>query len=99
MNRYLRALAGLVAAALAATAAVALVHVLDGSVGTYTVTAQFRATPGLYPHNSVDILGVQTGEIDIGDAEGGLRRGRVVRCRTTSCYRCPCMPCSSRGTR
>lgn len=31
---------------------------------TYTVTARFTATPGLYPDNAVDILGVPTGSID-----------------------------------
>lgn len=30
---------------------------------TYRITARFSATPGLYPGNSVDILGVPTGEI------------------------------------
>lgn len=64
MNRRVRGLTGLVIAALVAAAAVGLAHVLDGSANHYTVTAQFRATPGLYPHNNVDILGVQTGEIE-----------------------------------
>ncbi|MEO6885933.1 MAG: hypothetical protein ABI232_06555, partial [Jatrophihabitantaceae bacterium] len=29
----------------------------------YRITAQFVATPGLYEHNAVDILGVPTGSI------------------------------------
>lgn len=63
MSRVVRWLAGVVVLALAAVAAVALVRVLDGSADNYTVTAQFPAAPGLYAHNSVDILGVPTGEI------------------------------------
>jgi virulence factor Mce-like protein len=31
---------------------------------TYRITARFTATPGLYPSNAVDILGVPTGKID-----------------------------------
>lgn len=31
--------------------------------GEYTVTAQFKETPGLYPHNAVQILGVPSGHI------------------------------------
>lgn len=39
------------------------VLVLVGRGDDYTITAQFRETPGLYEHNSVDILGVDTGEV------------------------------------
>ena len=31
---------------------------------TYQITARFTATPGLYPDNAVDILGVPTGTVD-----------------------------------
>ena len=33
-------------------------------VDTYTITAHFTATPGLYPGNRVDILGVPKGTVD-----------------------------------
>ena len=33
-------------------------------VDTYTITARFTATPGLYPGNRVDILGVPKGTVD-----------------------------------
>jgi virulence factor Mce-like protein len=56
-----------------AVAVVAVVAVLlgGGYIGyrvfiqqdTYTITAQFTATPGLYPDNAVDILGVPKGTI------------------------------------
>lgn len=49
--------------ALVVAAAVAVPVVLLSGPGTYTVTAQFVQTPGLYTHNSVDILGVHTGTI------------------------------------
>lgn len=64
VSRTARWSAGFVVAVVALAAAIALVRVLTGSADRYTVTARFRATPGLYPHNSVDILGVPTGEIE-----------------------------------
>ncbi|MDT4938010.1 MAG: phospholipid/cholesterol/gamma-HCH transport system substrate-binding protein, partial [Pseudonocardiales bacterium] len=55
----------MVVAALLTLAAVATVTavVVLGSAPTRTIIAEFRATPGLYAHNDVDILGVPTGEI------------------------------------
>ena len=50
------------AAAVLAAGVVSAVVLLTGG-GSYTVTARFRETPGLYPHNSVDILGVATGTV------------------------------------
>jgi phospholipid/cholesterol/gamma-HCH transport system substrate-binding protein len=58
--------------ALIAAVAGLVVVVAAGIVGyyvfvhedTYKITARFTATPGLYPGNSVDILGVPTGTID-----------------------------------
>ncbi len=64
MTRRNQWVAGLLTAALAVAAAVGVVHVLTGSGDRYTVTARFASTPGLYPHNRVDILGVESGEID-----------------------------------
>jgi virulence factor Mce-like protein len=64
LNKFSRLLAAVVVAALGVAAVIGLVHVLTGTHDRYTVTAQFPATPGLYPHNSVDILGVPTGEIE-----------------------------------
>jgi phospholipid/cholesterol/gamma-HCH transport system substrate-binding protein len=37
--------------------------VLTSGEDSYTITAQFQETPGLYPHNRVDILGVGVGEV------------------------------------
>jgi phospholipid/cholesterol/gamma-HCH transport system substrate-binding protein len=39
--------------------------------GEYTVTAQFKETPGLYAHNAVQILGVPSGHIKSVKAEQG----------------------------
>lgn len=64
MSRIVRWVASLAVAVLAAAAAFALVRILTGTPSHYTVTARFPATPGLYPHNSVDVLGVPTGEIE-----------------------------------
>ena len=57
----------LVAAALVVlvvAAAVSVAVVLLSGPGAYTITAQFVQAPGLYKHNSVDILGVHTGTIE-----------------------------------
>jgi virulence factor Mce-like protein len=56
-------IAGAVTLALLLAGAVAGGIVLTGGAGSYTITAQFPATPGLYPHNRVDILGVGTGTV------------------------------------
>ena len=54
----------LIAAGLAAVAGVvAGALVIFSSPAEYQLTAQFVATPGLYPHNSVDVLGVPAGHI------------------------------------
>jgi virulence factor Mce-like protein len=60
-RRVLVAAALLVVAAVAGSSAVAD---LVGGGGSYTVTVQFRHTPGLYPDNDVTILGVASGTID-----------------------------------
>jgi phospholipid/cholesterol/gamma-HCH transport system substrate-binding protein len=51
------------AAVLVAVAGVTTVAVVSSSADEYRITAQFRATPGLYPDNAVDILGVPTGHV------------------------------------
>ena len=61
LNR--RAIAGAVIVALLVAAAVSVGAILLGGPGSYTVTARFVQTPGLYAHNSVDILGVPTGKV------------------------------------
>ena len=53
------------AAALAVVVALAItLYYVFVQQDTYRITARFTATPGLYPDNSVDILGVPTGSID-----------------------------------
>jgi phospholipid/cholesterol/gamma-HCH transport system substrate-binding protein len=52
-----------VVALVAACAAGFLVYYAFFHQDTYRITARFTATPGLYPGNSVDILGVPTGTI------------------------------------
>jgi phospholipid/cholesterol/gamma-HCH transport system substrate-binding protein len=58
----------LVAAAVAVVALLSVggfvVYRLFIHVDTYTITARFTATPGLYPGNRVDILGVPTGAVE-----------------------------------
>jgi virulence factor Mce-like protein len=58
-----RVIAGAVILALLVAASVSAAVILLGGPGSYTVTAQFVQTPGLYAHNRVDILGVPTGTV------------------------------------
>lgn len=58
----------LIAATIAAAVALALVAAFAGyrlfiHQDSYRITARFTATPGLYPGNTVDILGVPTGTV------------------------------------
>jgi phospholipid/cholesterol/gamma-HCH transport system substrate-binding protein len=55
--------AGVAGALILAGAAVAGYYVFAHK-DTYRITARFSATPGLYPGNTVDVLGVPTGRID-----------------------------------
>jgi len=56
-------IAGALTLALLVAASVSAVVVLLGGPGSYTITARFVQTPGLYAHNRVDILGVPTGTV------------------------------------
>jgi virulence factor Mce-like protein len=63
--RFGRVALAVTAAGTAVVVAVALtVYYLAIQQDTYTITARFTATPGLYAGNSVDILGVPTGTIE-----------------------------------
>lgn len=57
-----RALVAAGAVVLLVVATIALVRVVAGGA-TYRLTARFTATPGLYPDNGVDILGVPKGHV------------------------------------
>jgi virulence factor Mce-like protein len=61
LNR--RVLAGALILALLVAGSVSAAVILLGGPGSYTVTARFVQAPGLYAHNSVDILGVPTGTV------------------------------------
>jgi virulence factor Mce-like protein len=55
---------GKVVAVVAALAGVVAGLVLtSGGPGTYTLTAEFAETPGLYPGNLVDVLGIPVGHV------------------------------------
>jgi phospholipid/cholesterol/gamma-HCH transport system substrate-binding protein len=58
-----RNVAAAVVGALVLAAAVVGGYFLFVHEDTYRITARFTATPGLYPGNTVDILGVPTGKI------------------------------------
>jgi virulence factor Mce-like protein len=63
-ERFGRGTVLLATAAVVVLAAGATAVALVGSgPDEYRITAQFRATPGLYPDNGVDILGVPTGHV------------------------------------
>jgi virulence factor Mce-like protein len=40
-----------------------VVFATSGGAGTYTLTADFAETPGLYPGNFVDVLGIRVGHV------------------------------------
>lgn len=58
------AAAALVAALAVAAGGYALARTVFGGPGGYTVTAHFAETPGLYAHNSVQVLGVPSGRVE-----------------------------------
>ncbi len=65
LARYGRRAIIVTAAALAVVVAVAVIgYYVFIHQDTYKITARFTATPGLYAGNTVDILGVPTGEIE-----------------------------------
>jgi virulence factor Mce-like protein len=61
LNR--RVLAGALILALLVAGSVSAAVILLGGPGSYTITARFVQAPGLYEHNSVNILGVPTGTV------------------------------------
>lgn len=63
MTRFIRPLAGIIAAVLLAAGGTLAYNYVDEDEGSYRVTAFFERTPGLFENSDVDVLGVAVGKI------------------------------------